>query len=179
MESFEDRLSRFQDGPPSEVISTLTNSINNFLNPEIAKVAADGSWSLMFMGTHAVALTISESLFGLKGKEGYLHFVRTFMDEESSGANFSSIGAEIHNWRNVLAHQWLSSAGHTFALDSEMEVGWRRRDGLLVANPAKYHEQYRRAFQTSSDIWRPERILSSADLVAAKTRLIEKYMKDR
>jgi len=92
MESHEDRLKRFQDGPPSEVILTLTNSINNYFNPEIAGAATAGSWSLMFMGTHAVALTVSQALFGLTGKDGYLRFLRTFMDQDSPGADFSAIG---------------------------------------------------------------------------------------
>jgi hypothetical protein len=175
MESFEDRLKRFQNGPPTEVISTLTNSINNFFNPEITKAAEENCWSLMFMGIHAVALTISQAYFGQTGRDGYLRFLRTFVDGESIGQDFSTIGAEIHRWRNVLAHQWLSSVGHTFGLDPEMEVGWERRGDILVVNPNKYHEQYRQAFQTNSDLWRPENFLSPDELASVKTRLLAKF----
>jgi hypothetical protein len=114
MESYEDRLARFENGSPIEVIATLTNSINNFLNPEIEQAARRGSWSLMFMGIHAVALTVSKGFFGLTGRDGYLRFLRTFVDDGAAGGDFSAIGAEIHQWRNVVAHQWLSSAGYRF-----------------------------------------------------------------
>jgi|SRR5271157_807486 len=176
MESYEDRLRRFQNGSPIEVIATLTNSINNFLNPEIAKAAEDGSWSLMFMGIHAVALTVSQGFFGLTGQEGYLRFLRTFVDGEVPGADFFSIGADIHRWRNVVAHQWLSSAGYGFGFDTSLERGWQRYDDIVVVNPTKYHEGYRRAFRAESDLWRPQAILSQIQLEAAKKGLIDKFV---
>ena len=176
MEIYQDRLSRFQQGPPTEVISTLTNSINNFFNPEIARAADNESWSLMFMGVHAAALTVSQGLFGLTGREAYLQFLRAFVDDAAPGTDFSSVGTEIHRWRNVVAHQWLSTTGYTFGFDPSMELGWERRDGVVVVNPIKYHEGYRRAFRTESNLWRPQTFLSSAEMEAAKARLIDKFV---
>jgi hypothetical protein len=179
MESFQDRLARFQHGPPTEVISTLTNSINNIFNPEIASAAKTGCWSLMFMGTHAVALTVSQGLFGLTGKRGYVRFLQVFVDEGDQKSDFSAIGSEIHEWRNVLAHQWLSGAGHAFGLDPSLESNWQRRDDVLVINPVRYHEAYSQAFRASSNLWRPDTILSSVELEEAKVRLIDKYVSAR
>lgn len=175
MESYEDRLARFENGSPIEVIATLTNSINNFLNPEIEQAARGGSWSLMFMGVHAVALTISQGLFGLTGPDGYLRFLRTFVDDDVVGGDFSAIGAEIHQWRNVVAHQWLSSAGYRFGFDTGLDIGWQRNGDVVVVNPTKYHEGYRRAFRTESSLWRPQTILSAGELEATKKRLIDKF----
>jgi hypothetical protein len=178
MESYEDRLKRFQDGSPTEVISTLTNSINNFLNPEIATAAESDSWSLMVIGIHAVALTLSKGLFGLTGKDAYLRFLRTFVDDAVPGGDFSVVGADIHRWRNVVAHQWLSAAGYTIGFDTSLVVGWERRNGVLVVNPTKYHQGYRRAFQTGSKLWRPQTILSPTEMEAAKARLIDNFVRD-
>jgi hypothetical protein len=176
MESPEDRLRRFEGGPPAEVISTLLNSINNGLNGEIRLAAEAGCWSLVIMATHAVALTVSEGLFDLTGQQGYARFLRTFVDQPDPGQDFSTIGAEVHRWRNVLAHQWLATAGHTFGLDTAMDRGWERRGTSVVVNPARYYAAYRRAFTTSSPLWRPESLLSDAELDGAKDRLIRKYL---
>ena len=176
MESRDDRLRRFEDNPPTEIISTLINSINNFFNPEIAKAAEDGCWSLVIMGVHSVTLTISFGLFGDDTEKGYVRFLQTFMDSGESGGDYSAIGSKIHDWRNVLAHQWLAAVGHTFGLDPGMDVGWERRGDTTVLNPKRYHEAYRHAFRTSSDLWRPDRILTAEEMEANKRRLIKKYV---
>jgi hypothetical protein len=175
MESPEARLRRFQDGPPTEIISTLTNSINNIFNPEITKAAETGCWSLVIIGIHAVALTVSEGLFGLSGEAGYVRFLQRYMDSPKPGDNFSLIGSELHRWRNVLAHQWLATAGHSFRLDTGMTLGWEQRDGITVLNPTRYHAAYRHAFRTSSPLWRPDRVLDADELQTSKRRLIRKY----
>lgn len=176
MESPEARLQRFRNGPPMEIISTLTNSINNFFNPEIAKAAETGCWSLMIIGIHGVALTVSEGLFGLSGEAGYVRFLQTYMDGDEPGSNFSVIGPELHKWRNVLAHQWLANAGHTFGLDPGMALGWERQGLSTVLNPVRYHAAYRHAFRTSSTLWRPDQLFSTDELKASKRRLIRKYL---
>jgi hypothetical protein len=176
MESPEDRLKRFQNGSPTEIWSTLTNSINNFFNPEIDKAAEAGCWSLVIIGIHGVALTLSEGLFGGNSPEkGYVRFLKTFMDRDTPGDDFSVIGAELHRWRNILAHQWLATAGHSFGLDTNMALGWERREGVTVLNPARYHAAYKDAFRTSSPLWRPDRILGADEMQVAKRRLIGKY----
>ena len=175
MESYAARLKRFQDGPPTEIASTLLNSIDNYFNGEIGKAAETGCWSLMLLGTHAVALTISHGFFGLSGEAAYLRFLREYMDSPEPGSDFSTIGSKLHTWRNVLAHQWLGSTGHTIAFDVAMERGWEERSGILVVNPARYHAAYRKAFKTWSPLWKPDTLLTSTEFQAVKDRLIRKF----
>jgi hypothetical protein len=175
MESYSDRLLRFQNGPPNEVIQTLLNSINNFFNPEIAKAAQNNCWSLVLIGVHSVALTVSQGLFGVGGEKGFIRYLETFMDGSETGADFSSIGRELHLWRNVLAHQWLASSGHTVGFDTSMSLGWERREETLVLNPARFYDAYRQSFRGSSMLWRPAKILTPDQLQVAKRRLIRDF----
>ena len=177
MESAAARLKRFQDGPPVEVILTLLNSIDNFFNPEIAAAATARCWSLMIMGVHAVALTISEGLFDKRGEEGYIYFVKTFVDRDEPGSDFSTIGAELHAWRNVLAHRWLSEAGHGLAFDPDLDAGWSQQNDLTVLNPVRYHAAYQQAFDAGSPIWELTRSPSQEEQRAAKERLIRSYQR--
>src|ERR1035437_6663698 len=172
MESYSDRLRRFQNGPPNEVIQTLLNSINNFFNPEIAKAAENDSWSLVLIAIHSVATTVSQGLFGVGREKGFIRYLQTYMDGDEPGADFSSIGSELHLWRNVLAHQWLASSGHTIATDTSISLGWERREEALVLNPARFYEAYRHSFSTSSLLWRPAKILTPDELLVVKKRLI-------
>jgi hypothetical protein len=48
--------------------------------------------------------------------------------------------------------------------------------GILVVNPARYHEAYQGAFRTSSPLWKPEKSLTPTELQAAKDRPIDKYL---
>ena len=61
-ESREKRLERFKKNPPEEVIDTLLNSLNNYFKNEITLTtkAENAQTSLMFLGIHSVALTVSE-----------------------------------------------------------------------------------------------------------------------
>jgi len=174
MESYEDRLRRFQDNGPGEVIGTLLNSINNLFNPEIQRAADQECWSLMMIGTHGVALTIVEGVFGVSGEQGFVRFLKEYMDGAEPGGDWSTIGHELHEWRNVLAHQWLSAAGYGFAWHPGIDVGWERRGDLIVVNPIRYHAAYRQAW-SNPNLWLPNRIITDTDFQKAKRRLIRKF----
>ena len=177
MEPKEKRLKRFQDGHPIEIIETLLNSIANYFNNEI-KLTTEGENNqtiLLFLGIHASALTISEVLFGKTGPAGYELFLKTFVDGNTPDTKFSDIATLIHDWRNVLAHQWLGSIGHTIGYDYTMEKGWEQRDNITFINPRIYNEHYLAAFATGGKIWQCDKLLTEAELEAANTRLIEKY----
>lgn len=177
-ESKEDRLKRFQDGPPLEVIGTLLNSIANFFNNEISITIQGKNYqtSLLFMGIHAVALTISEGLFGRGGPDGYKLFLARFVDGNTPDTRFSTIADVIHGWRNILAHQWIGSMGHTFGYDYSMALGWERRGGAVYINPQIYCDHYLRAFGSSGRIWDYESMLTDVELQEAKDRLVKKYL---
>lgn len=176
----EQRLKRFQNGPPVEIIETLLNSIDNYFNNEISLTIDERNYqtSLLFLGIHAVALTISESFFDKKGEEGYRLFLEKFVDGNTEDKKFSKIADEIHNWRNVLAHQWLASSGHKIGYDYKMSLGWEKRNGVTFINPKIYCNQYLSAFRDGNrKIWNYKDFLNDSELENVKNRLINKYLK--
>src|SRR3989338_7020583 len=106
MESRTTRMQRLVDGPPEEAISTLLKSIDSYFNNEIELTPGNLQTSLLFLGIHAAALTIAELIFGESDPEaGYKFFLERFIDGPTTDTKFSDIASELHNWRNVLAHQ--------------------------------------------------------------------------
>lgn len=174
-ESRNHRLARLQDGAPVEAILTLLNSISNFFNNEIRIAPENGQASLLFLGIHASALTISKALFGKTGKDGYKKFLEAFVDGETEETKFSLIAEDIHDWRNVLAHQWLGSIGHQIGYDYGMASGWKRREDVLFINPKIYCEKYLEAFSSKGRIWDYHSVLSDVEQEQAKERIVKKY----
>lgn len=177
-ESKEGRLKRFQEGPPYEVIATLILSIANNFNNELSLTTENNNYqsSLMFLGVHASALTISEALFNKSGVEGYKMFLKNFVDGNTPDTTFSEIAELIHDWRNVLAHQWIGSIGHEVGYDYVMTLGWEKRDGVTFINPRVYLEHYLSAFRGSNKIYEWTKILTEEEQLEAKHRLIAKYL---
>ncbi len=177
-ETKEKRLKRFQDNPPYEIVATLLNSIANFFNNEIALTTQGNNYqsSLLLLGVHSVALTVSEGLFNKKGSEGYKLFLEKFVDGDTADTKFSTIAKQIHDWRNVLAHQWIGSIGHSTGYDYQMSSGWEVRDDVTFINPRIYLEYYLKAFRTNGKIWDWETMLTESEQEETKTRLIEKYL---
>ena len=103
MEPLEKRIKRFQNGSPIEIIETLLNSISNFFNNEIRLTTEEDHYqtSLMFLGVHAVALTISEGFYNRNGVEGYRLFLENFVDGKTPDTKLSDVATEIHSWRNI------------------------------------------------------------------------------
>ncbi len=179
-ETKEKRLKRFQDGPPYEIIDTLLNSIANYFNNEIALTTQGNNYqtSLLFLGVHSVALTISEGLFNKNGSEGYKLFLEKFVDGDTPDTKFSTVAKSIHDWRNVLAHQWIGSIGHVTGYDYNMTVGWEIREETLYINPRIYVECYLKAFGSGGKIWSWETMLTETEQEEAKQRLIKKYLEN-
>ncbi len=180
MEEKEKRLKRFQDGRPIEIIETLIQSIPNFFNNEIRLVTQNGNYqtSLMFMGVHAVALTVSDGLFGETGSKGYKLFLERFMDGDTPDTKFSTIADLIHKWRNVVAHQWIGSIGHSIGYDYDMALGWEKRGEVTFINPRIYCEHYLKAFGPGGRIYRYSEMMTPEQLEAAHERLLKKYIEN-
>ena len=177
MEEAEKRLKRFQNGPPLEIVDTLLNSIANFFNNEI-KLTVEGAnrqTSLLFLGVHAVALTIAKGLFNKDGVEGYRVFLENFVDGETPDTKFSTIAEVIHGWRNTVAHHWLGLSGHSIGYDYEMLKGWEERDGKVYINPQIYAQHYLAAFGSGGKIYDYEELFTSEQLEEIKTRLIRRF----
>lgn len=176
MEDKQKRLARLTNGSPIEIIETLLNSMHNFFMREIGVASDNNLLYLVMLGDHAVALTISEGLFGKAGLGGYKLFLEKFVDQDKEGFNFSEIAENIHNWRNVIAHQWLSSSGYDLGIDLDMKLGWEKRSGVIYFNPKLYHEAFNGAFNGGGKIWHYERILTEKQMQEAKERLLKKYI---
>lgn len=175
MEDKTKRLKRFQSGPPIEIMETLLNSLDNYFNREIEQAADSKLWTLVILGIHAVALTIAEGIFNKRGLIGFAFFLENFIDNSEEGYDFSTIAADIHTHRNVIAHQWLSSSGYKLGYDFKMNKGWEKRENIIFFNPTKYYELYKRAFSAGGKIWNYEQLLTETDAEDSKRRLIEKY----
>ena len=177
MEERAKRLKRFQDNPPYEIVATLLNSIANFFNNEISTTANGNNpqTSLLFLGIHAVALTVAEGLFNKNGPVGYKLFLEKFVDGATPDTQFSSISNMIHDWRNILAHQWIGSTGHEVGYDYTMALGWEVRGNITFINPRIYLDHYLAAFGHGGKIWDWEKHLTAIEQEAAKQRLLRKY----
>jgi len=174
----DSRLSRFENNPPAEIIDTLLNSIDNHLNNEIRATLNEKPYqtTLLFLGIHASILTISYGLYGKDDGRAYKTFLEQFVDGATPDTKFSDIAELIHDWRNVLAHQWIGSIGHSIGYDYEMALGWEVRDEVTFINPKIYAEHYLNALKSSSSLWRFDAILTTDELEAAKVRLLKKYV---
>ncbi len=177
IEPFEKRLARFQNGSPIESIETLLNSIANFFNNEIVLTPEKYQTSLLFLGIHSVALTISEIFWDLNGEAGFKKFLETFVDGDTEDIKFSYVSDKIHSWRNVLAHQWLASSGYEIQYDYEMKAGFEISDNLLRINPKIYCDRYIKAFSAGGKIWKYDKLFTASELESAKQRIIDKFVK--
>lgn len=175
MEDKQKRLLRFQQNPPTEIIETLLNSIDNRFNREIEKAASQNLWLLVMLGIHAVSLTITESIFDKRGLDGFKFFLKKFMDKNEEGFVFSDIAEQIHNYRNIIAHQWLSASGYDFGLDFDMLKGWENRGGVTYFNPKLYYQAFKESFSSGGKIWKYSALLSEEEAERAKLRMLEKY----
>lgn len=141
----EQRLKRFTENHPYEVIDTITNSMANHLVNELATVFDNPDnyqTSLMFLGTHSIALTIAHGFFNIHGEEGYELFLRNFIDGDTPDTKFSTVDSRIHEWRNVLAHRWINVAGHSFSYKFDMTEGWKFEGEFLLVNPRIYLDYF-------------------------------------
>lgn len=181
-ETSEQRLKRFQNGHPTEVIETIIQSMANFFVNELRSVfdnPANRQTTLMFLGTHSIALTIAYGLFGKDGENGYKLFLEHFVDGETPDTKFSTVAPEIHEWRNVLAHRWINAAGHSFNYEFDMHEGWRREGEFLLVNPQIYLNQFLETFEAGGRVYRYNNVLTTEDMLeAAKKRFISKYVGD-
>jgi len=177
MEPLTNRVKRFNNGHPTEIIDTILNSIDNFFNNEIRTTIREKNYqtSLLFLGIHAVALTISESFFDKNGLDGYKLFLEKFVDGNSTDTKFSKIAKSIHSWRNVLAHQWLWAGGYNINYDYTSAHGWKKINNIIVINPKIYCECYLNAFSANGRIWNYRDIFSDQELQQIKNRLLKKF----
>lgn len=168
------------NGNPVGAVSLLILSINNFLNNEIVLTVNQEppQTSLLFMGIHSSALTMAELFFGKDRPEnGYKKFLQMFIDGDTKDKQFSLIAGELHAWRNILVHGWLSSRGHNIEYDYEMEKGYERSEDTLYINPKVYLALYLKAFTKNGRIWQYIGTMSKKALLDAQNTIKQKYIR--
>ena len=177
-ESREHRLARLQSSPV-EAIETLLCSLASYFNNEIQITPENHQTTLLILGIHAVALTIGEVFFNNSGNnkdlKNYKDFLKTFVDGDTPDTKFSTVGDDIHHWRNVLAHQWLSSLGHSIEYEYDMDLGWKIEDDILIINPKIYCDKYLGSFARGGRLWKYGSIFSQDELQKIHQRIVRKY----
>ena len=158
--------------------SIIRQQSHNFMN-ELRSVfdnPANYQTSLMFLGTHSIALTIAYGLFSKNGEDGYKLFLEHFIDGDTSDTKFSIVADRIHEWKNVIAHRWINVAGHSFSYEFDMPEGWKIDGEFLLVNPRIYLDQFLKAFGPGGRIYQYEQFLTTEEMwKAAKQRFISKY----
>lgn len=185
METFNHRLQRFQNNPPNEFIQTILNSINNFYIPELAEASKSRLSNILILGIQSIVETISENIFLKKGVEGFKFYLENFVDSDMEGFRFSEIADELNDWRNIIAHQYISKLGHSFGYDYNITVGYRIDGTIIILNPSIFFEQFNNAFmgafkkevKTKLLIWNYKQLLSNEQMEEAKKKFIQKYTK--
>ena len=167
MESFDNRLRRFL-GSEDEVPLTLILWAQNLLLPQVRVAKEKRLDNLLFLSTHAFVQAFSEKALGKRGREGTNCFLRSFMDGPDPSNQFSQVSDELHEMRNVMAHQLFSSRTHDIALDYTMAEGWRRETALLRINPDIYADQFVAAVD-GGRLWRWR------DVIAREHRIVQQY----
>ncbi|MCH7586234.1 MAG: hypothetical protein IH941_13935, partial [Acidobacteria bacterium] len=145
--------------------------------PEIKKAAELKLDRLMFLGTHSIIQTVSESIFGLRGLSGTQFYLENFVDGATSDLKFSTISSDIHEMRNVMAHQWLSKHLHSVAMNYQMSEGFRLIEhGDLHLNPDVYFRQFESGYRAGGPIWEYDQLISEEQLTIQKYRFLRKWL---
>ena len=175
LESQAKKLARLQSHPV-EAIETLLNSLDNYFNNEIRVAPEHFQTSLLFLGIHAAILTIGEVFFNGTPLNNYRDFLKVFVDGQTQDTQFSIVADEIHNWRNILAHQWISSSGHKIEYDYAAALGWEKAGDVLIINPKIYCDIYLQAFSSGGKIWRYDSVFTPQQLADIHVRIVDKYV---
>ena len=177
METKEIRLNRLQNGSPREALLTLINSQGmHFVDTEMIPAREQKMRNLLIMGIHSIAETWAEILYPNDGAlAGFRRYLEHFVDGDDSDKKFSEIAEEINRWRNIITHQWLSSFGHVFGVDLNMNEGWKREGEILYFNPLVYFDCFVEKFDRSLSII--EEVFTEEEREEIKQRIIIRYQK--
>lgn len=182
METFSQRLQRFSNNSPVEFIETILNSIHNFYIPELSIAYHNKQSNLLILGIHSIIETISENVFLKKGVAGFKFYLENFVDGNADGFRFTEIADDLNDWRNVIAHQYISKLGHSLGYDYALSVGYKIDNDIILINPALMFDQFEGAFQASGNktakkIWDYDKLLSAEEMEKAKEEFLKKFQK--
>jgi hypothetical protein len=152
MESFKDRLRRYTVGDDLEIFGWMTGMMQNYTLRELRIASEKGLYQCVFLCSHAIIQTISESMFDKRGIDGTRFYLENFVDESVKDRKFSLITEEIHEMRNVIAHQGYSSLQHNIDFNDEMAEGWKEVSNIVYINTTIYAEQFTKAFEGGAQV---------------------------
>ncbi|MFZ0285181.1 MAG: hypothetical protein WAL32_08110 [Terriglobales bacterium] len=163
MESFEDGLRRFLSAEREAPLTLLVWGQNVLLH-QLGIVREKKFEDMIFLSTHAFIQAFSEIALGKVGRSATLFFLKEFMDGAKEGQRFSLIGDEIHEMRNVIAHQVFSSRTHRIAIDYTITDGWKKEPNLLHINPEIFALQFEAALN-GGRLWKWHKFVTKEDAV--------------
>lgn len=176
METFEARLSRFLLSEVDEIPLTLLNSIDNFFLPQIQKAGKHKLEYPVLLGTHAIIQTVAGKIFGVTGLSGTKFYLREFVDAGPSDRTYSSISTDVHDLRNVVAHTWISSLGHTFVIDYTISGGFLQRGSTIHFNPTVYLQDFSAGFGADGRVWDFKNLVTDDHLLLRKYEFIAEWL---
>ncbi|SRR6266852_5663476 len=145
MQPFLTRLKEYLEGDETEIFLRMKMWAQNELEPQVNLVNKPGYETALFLVTHGFVQTFMEKVYDLKGPSATHEFLRRFIDGAKKKDKFSHISGDIHEMRNVMAHQLYSSKTHDIALDFTIATGWDTISGRLHVNPKIYGDRFRDA----------------------------------
>jgi hypothetical protein len=116
-------------------------------------------------------------MFRKKGVEGTKFYLENFVDGSTVDRQFSRIADEIHEMRNVIAHQGYSSLQHNVDFNNEMTEGWRSETGVVFINMRIYFEQFAEAFRQGRHTDTYCKTVSSAERIKRKYLFLRKWLR--
>src|SRR3977135_4378721 len=153
MESFKKRLKRYTDNDDLEIFGWLTVYLHNSYWGEIHTAKENRLYNCVSLLTHALIQMISENMFGFRGKDGTRSYLENFVDGDTQDTKFSLVTDEIHNARNVMAHQGYSSLQHRVEyFADDLAEGWKKDADTVLINPKLYAERFEPAFSQGSHV---------------------------
>lgn len=143
METRDERLKRWLDNEPSEIFGWMTVWAQNALVPQIRVLAKPNFEEALFLLTHGFIQAFMENVYDIRGRDATQCYLKWFVDGKTKLHKFSLISAEMHEMRNVMAHQIYSSLTNDIAFDYRLNSGWvRPASGTLHINPKVYADQF-------------------------------------
>ena len=142
METFDERLHRYLNSRPVNIFGWMTVWAQNELAPQVKLVTNPGAEVLLFVGCHTFIQGFMENTYGIRGKAATHEFLSRFMDGPNPHDQFSAVSSEIHDMRNVMAHQMYSAVTHGIAFNYKLKRGWDHIGTDLHINPTIFGEQF-------------------------------------
>jgi hypothetical protein len=168
LETFKQRFKRYVDNESLEIFGWLTVFLHNSYWGEIYAAKENRQYHSVYLLTHALIQMISENMFGFRGKQATKFYLENFVDGDTPETKFSSITDDIHDARNVMAHQGYSSLQHRVEyFADDMTEGWKFDNGSILINPKVYGASFEAAFRG--------KIVQTYEQLTNETRIIRKY----